>query len=315
MAVTGGFYNSLDGDRKYDAIQVSSIFDGIITDGIFMHYLDRFITTTSEIDPFTVNVATGRGWFDHSWILNDAILPLRLPISEVLTDRIDAIMIDINGEIGVRSNSIIVVKGEPSTLPSPPTPIKSTEHNQYPIAHIFVRRGSTGVNQADITQRVGTGDTPYVTGPLTSINIEDMVMQWEDQWRIWEQEWIAYKNGQISEMNTTAQQWRDLWDSWYTETTTDALNDQNAWQNDRQSRFDTWFASLQDELEPDVAATLAASIVELRSRVGVLETDMATIRNGARIKSNMLDSNNDTILDNFGNAIFGIAKFVVEEIA
>ena len=35
MSVTYGFYNSLNGDRKYDSAQISSIFDGLIVDGIF----------------------------------------------------------------------------------------------------------------------------------------------------------------------------------------------------------------------------------------------------------------------------------------
>ena len=30
MAVTYGFYNSLNGDRKYDAKQFSSVFDGLL---------------------------------------------------------------------------------------------------------------------------------------------------------------------------------------------------------------------------------------------------------------------------------------------
>ena len=37
MSVTFGFYNSKEGDRRYDAIQMSSIFDGIIQDGILQH--------------------------------------------------------------------------------------------------------------------------------------------------------------------------------------------------------------------------------------------------------------------------------------
>lgn len=306
MAVTGGFYNSLDGDRKYDAIQMSSIFDGIILDGIFMHHLDRFIPTVSDENPFQINIATGRGWFDHSWILNDAILPIQLDPSEVLLDRIDSIMIDINGELGVRANSIIVVKGEPSTAPTAPTPIKSVAHNQYPIANIFLRRNASGITQADVTNKVGSGETPYVVGPITIMNIEDMVMQWEDEWR-------QFYNNQTQSMLDTATNWRNMWQSWYVETTTDALNDQDQWQADRQKRFDDWFSSLQAELEPDVAATLAASIVELRNRVTFLEIDMESLRKG-RIKSNMLDSNNESILDNFGNPIYGIAKFVLEEI-
>ena len=34
MALTCGFYNSVDGDRKYDATQFASLFDGVITDGV-----------------------------------------------------------------------------------------------------------------------------------------------------------------------------------------------------------------------------------------------------------------------------------------
>ena len=37
MSVTYGFYNSKNKDRRYDAIQMSSIFDGIIRDGILQH--------------------------------------------------------------------------------------------------------------------------------------------------------------------------------------------------------------------------------------------------------------------------------------
>ncbi len=307
MAVTSGFYNSLNGDRKYDAIQMSSIFDGIIKDGIFMNYLDRFIVKQNDPENFQVLVSTGRGWFDHSWILNDAILPIRLDQPEVLQDRIDAIFIDVNGELGVRASTIILVKGTPAINPVPPEPIKTSAHNQYPLAYIRVRVGSQGIRAADIEIKVGSGDTPYVTGPLKTINAEDMLRQWEDEWHLFYEE-------QTQDMSTTASNWRRQWDTWYTETTTDALNDQDQWQNDRQNKFDTWFASLQDELEPDVAATLAASIVELRERVGILEDDMGLLRTGGRIRSNMLDNNQQSIMDNFGNVIYGIAKFVVEEI-
>ena len=36
MSVTYGFYNSINGDRKYNALEMSSIFDGIIVDGVYM---------------------------------------------------------------------------------------------------------------------------------------------------------------------------------------------------------------------------------------------------------------------------------------
>ena len=36
MALTYGFYSSTNGDRKYSADQFGSLFEGIITNGVFM---------------------------------------------------------------------------------------------------------------------------------------------------------------------------------------------------------------------------------------------------------------------------------------
>ena len=47
MALTYGFYNSQNGDRMYDATDISSIFDGIIKDGVFMSIGDAFIVSAA----------------------------------------------------------------------------------------------------------------------------------------------------------------------------------------------------------------------------------------------------------------------------
>lgn len=70
MSVSYGFYNSMNGDRKYDATQMSSIFDGIINDGIYETIGDRFVVRTSG--GMNVVVGTGRAWFNHTWTLNDS---------------------------------------------------------------------------------------------------------------------------------------------------------------------------------------------------------------------------------------------------
>ena len=41
MSVTYGFYNSKNRDRRYDAIQMSSIFDGIIIQRRFSNVKSR----------------------------------------------------------------------------------------------------------------------------------------------------------------------------------------------------------------------------------------------------------------------------------
>ena len=42
MAVTYGFYDSTGGDRKYNALQMGSIFDGIIQDGVYANIGNAF---------------------------------------------------------------------------------------------------------------------------------------------------------------------------------------------------------------------------------------------------------------------------------
>ena len=44
MALSYGFFNSLDGDRKYDAKQMAQIFDGILNDGVFQSIGEYFAT-------------------------------------------------------------------------------------------------------------------------------------------------------------------------------------------------------------------------------------------------------------------------------
>ena len=47
MSVTYGFYNSINGDRKYNALEMSSIFDGIIVDGVYMSIGDALNVKSS----------------------------------------------------------------------------------------------------------------------------------------------------------------------------------------------------------------------------------------------------------------------------
>lgn len=71
MSVTFGFYNSKEGDRRYDAIQMSSIFDGIIQDGILQHVGTAMVVKESEA--MIINVGVGRAWFNHTWTLRRSV--------------------------------------------------------------------------------------------------------------------------------------------------------------------------------------------------------------------------------------------------
>lgn len=180
MSFTYGFYDSLNGDRKYNANQFGQLFDGIINDGVFMSIGGKLMVTAAS--GMNINVATGRAWFNSTWSFNDAIIVLEVPASEVLLNRIDTVVLEVNTAEDVRTNTIKIIKGTPATNPAAPTLSNSGKLYQHPLADIYVGVGVTEITQANITNRVGTSDCPFVTGILETMDIDALVAQWGTQW-------------------------------------------------------------------------------------------------------------------------------------
>lgn len=252
MSVTSGFFNSLNGDRKYNAEQMSSIFDGVINDGVFANIGTAFQVKADAGN--TVTVGIGRAWFNSAWLLNDSILPITLDAAEVLQNRYDAIVIEIDHSVGVRKGSIKVVKGTPATNPAKPT-MKSTEYvHQYPLAYIYRKAESTAITQSNITNKIGTDSCPYITGILQVQSIEKNVAQWQAQWEEWYANHKSEAGTKVSQMLSELQVMLNT-----------ASEDIENWKAQQQTAFDDWFASLQGALEGDVAANLAQQILAIQN--------------------------------------------------
>ena len=243
MSLTYGFYNSLNGDRKYDAIQFGQIFDGIIKDGVFMSIGGKLMVTASS--GMKVSVATGRAWFNSTWTYNDAIMLLDIPAAEVLLNRIDAVVLEVNATDTVRTNSLKVIKGTPATNPIPPTLANRGKIYQHPLAHVYVAAGATAISQSNITNKVGTSDCPFVTGILETMNIDALISQWGT-------EWDEFMSSSETTFDNNIVNWTAEW---------------NAYKNNQQTEFDTWFDQVKGQLSEDAAGNLQAQINDLHETV------------------------------------------------
>lgn len=191
MALTCGFFNSVDGDRKYDATQFASLFDGVITDGVVAAVGDFFATTPGG--GMVVNVGSGRAWFNRTWTYNDAKIPLTLDASDLLYDRIDAVVLEIDTSVTVRDNSIKVVKGVVAQDPVKPTLTNEGNIHQYALSYIRVKAGSIEIGAEDITINVGQTDCPFVTSIVETPELEVLFAQWDAQFT----EWFENVQGQL----------------------------------------------------------------------------------------------------------------------
>ena len=211
MALTYGFYNSQNGDRMYDATDISSIFDGIIKDGVFMSIGDAFIVSAAT--GMQVTVGSGRAWFNHTWTYNSVASLYTIEPAEIVLNRIDTVVLEINASEEVRANSIKVIKGTPASNPVAPTLIDTELVHQYPLADIYVGANVTEIIPANITNRVGTAACPLSTGILETLDSAPLLAQWNSAFTVHSQAWVDQMAQQQNDFNgrqMTIQAWYDL---------------------------------------------------------------------------------------------------------
>ena len=349
MSVTYGFYNSKNRDRRYDAIQMSSIFDGIIRDGVLQHYGTGMMVKESE--GMMVNVGIGRAWFNHTWTLNDALLPLTLPLSEVILNRIDAVVLEVDARESVRANSIKIIKGTPASSPKNPTLIKTNDRWQYPLAYIRVNAGVTAIRQANITNCVGTSACPFVTAPLEKMSIDALVAQWGDQWKAfygaqtadmesansfwknqwriwfeaqtteiqeaylnWEHQWEEFFSSQTVEMQETNANWKALWSGWFYDYVNANTKEFTDWKNSIDKDFRDWWDSIKDLIDGEDVSAFANELVVLNERINKLVDFQNELTNTHSIYDSLNDSSDSSVLDGDNKPIEGKrVTFVVKK--
>lgn len=159
MALTSGFFNSRNGDRVYDARQFSSMYDGLIIDGIYEEYQEAFAVTPGS--DFSVNVGRGKAWFNNTWTLNDAFINIVLDPPPVSGYRCDAIVLEINTSEDVRKNSIKKIAGTLGFSYQKPTWEDTDDVHHYPLAYIYINGSTTAITDSEIENCIGTSTCPY----------------------------------------------------------------------------------------------------------------------------------------------------------
>ena len=139
--------------------------------------------------------------------------------------------------------------------------------------------------------------------------IQQAYLSWEAQWNNW-------FGSQTADMTATNAFWKQQWATWFNNYINNNTSEMADWREQNEELFDTWFAQLQDTLSGDVAANLANQLLDLKERTQILEQfsgDLSTeftvyhklYDNGYRTYSDLLDSSNNTIIDNNIDPIIG----------
>lgn len=243
MSTSCGFFNSLNGDRKYNATHFGHCFDGIILSGILASIGDCFIVKVAS--GMSVNVGSGKAWYLGSWLENDADLPVEIEQSDVVLSRIDAVVMEFDMTENVRWNDIKVVKGKASSVPVRPALTNTKSVVQIPLAYISIRANASSISQSDITNVIGTTECPFVTGLLEVISVDKLLGQWQTQL----DEFVAGEKADFLK--------------WFDQMKADLVVEQNFldnWIATEQQDFLTWFTTMKNKLGEDAAGALQNEI-------------------------------------------------------
>lgn len=176
MSVTSGFFNSVNGDRKYNAEQINEFFGGLISSGV----LPGQLQVTAK-DGMTISVAEGKGFIDSHWVKNDSPYDLTLVNADSVLDRIDAIIMKLDLTTEMRNITIRIKRGNLMSNPTPPEMTRTSTVKEYCLATIRVKKGATAITQADITDtRADNSVCGWVTGLITQVDTADLFIQFQD---------------------------------------------------------------------------------------------------------------------------------------
>lgn len=176
MAVTSGFFNSVNGDRKYNAEQINEFFGGLISSGVLPGQLQVIAKSG-----MTISVAEGKGFIDSHWVKNDSPYDLTLANADSVLDRIDAIIMKLDLTTEMRNITIRIKRGNLMSNPTPPEMTRTSTVKEYCLATIRVKKGATAITQADITDtRADNSVCGWVTGLITQVDTADLFIQFQD---------------------------------------------------------------------------------------------------------------------------------------
>ena len=165
MAIRSGFFNSVGGDRVYDASRFAEYFGAFIGVGVFP---DPSTNLQIKVDSgMNVKIQAGKAWINGYILINDADYTMAIP-TEAILNRIDRIVVRYH--FANRDISIVRIAGTAASSPSVPTVVRDANMFELSLATIQIAAGTSAINAGMISDtRADISVCGYVSSTITNI--------------------------------------------------------------------------------------------------------------------------------------------------
>lgn len=231
MAIFSGLFNSINGDRKYNATWFARYFATFIGNGVFPNP-STGLQVVESVNMTTI-VKPGDGWINGYFIVNDSDLILSHDNADGVLKRIDRVVMQL--DYSGRVINILIKKGAFASSPVAPAIQRDPDYHELVLADVLIRAGTTSITQSDITdQRLNSALCGIVHGVVDQVDTTTIFNQYQ---------------------------------SWYEQMTGVKLDEYDAWFTQHQQEFDDWFVSIQNILDTNVAGNLLQLIQTNESNI------------------------------------------------
>lgn len=246
MAYRSGMFNSVGGDRKYQALHFAEYFATFIGNGVFPNPSNGLQVYAKE--NMTVTVKPGKAWINGYYFVNDSDFEIQLKVADGVLKRTDRIFLRF--DTATRQIHPVVRSSGFSASPSTPQLQRDGDAYELALATINVGAGVIAITQAAIVdERLSGAVCGIVHGTVDQVDTTTLF----NQYQTWLNEQKELYEQNVNQWTTDKKATFDAW-----------LNQQadeyDNFQAQQQALFDAWFASIQNILSGDVAGNLALMI-------------------------------------------------------
>lgn len=187
MAEKSGFFNSVAGDRVYDASDVARFLKKFFTNGIFNNSLK--VTANNNM---TVSLEVGQANIEGYSYELDETKTFDIAESDDTLSRIDSVILRL--DLTNRQITSMILQGSYATNPSQPSIMRSGNTYDLRLANVNIPSGATRITANSITDTRLGSDCGNVTQAVNSLDTTDLFNQYET----WFNDWFEQMKSQLS---------------------------------------------------------------------------------------------------------------------
>lgn len=182
--VSYGFFDSVNGDRRYSAEDFTNFLGNLVSDGVIASPSNCLQVQASE--GFTIKITAGWAYILHHYFHNDSDFYLTLDAPDIARDRVDRIVIRF--DVAERKVEFAIRKGEPKDVGKASVPAIQRDETiwELSLARIYVAEDYTEIRQEYITdERDDSIVCGWVTGLIQQIDTTNLFAQYDDAFWAW----------------------------------------------------------------------------------------------------------------------------------